>query len=192
MQNYCDDDEVSAGRVILQPMKQNNIEKRAIFVVRYFGLNKIGDDRFTCIKEAAKSAIEAHPYNFVLKTDQQISFEQQRPQQARGQYQNPRSQRQPAYSGSNRPAGPRRQTLGRASYSGAISNSARRWSYQQPSRGRSITQPANKSPPFVRQSQREERNVSSDASQTKRKRILSPENVTEFSFAPPNKRSRGL
>ena len=69
---HCDDGEFGAGRKILDMMKENNIENRAIFVVRYYGGVKMGSDRFDCYLQAAKGVIQQNPTNSVLNKDQII------------------------------------------------------------------------------------------------------------------------
>ena len=59
--NFCDDDEIGGGRILLETLELNNITNRVLFVIRYYGDNKIGQDRFTCIRNAAISAIQKSP-----------------------------------------------------------------------------------------------------------------------------------
>ena len=70
---FCDDDEVGAGRILLNFMEFNELQNRAIFVIRYFG-HKIGNDRLKCIKEAAKSAVENNPFNRSLAINQELKI----------------------------------------------------------------------------------------------------------------------
>ena len=56
-QDFCDDDDYSCGRVLLNLLVSNSIKSTAVFVVRQFGGSKLGNKRFTCMIEAAKSAI---------------------------------------------------------------------------------------------------------------------------------------
>ena len=48
-QDYCDDQETNAGRVMLHEMLCNKVKARAIFAVRYCGKQKIGNARFPSI-----------------------------------------------------------------------------------------------------------------------------------------------
>ena len=81
MRGFCDDGEVSAGRTLLNLLQQNNMEKRAVFVVRYFGQNKIGNDRYTCLRSAAISALENHSFNNILKVEQLVQISRPNQQQ---------------------------------------------------------------------------------------------------------------
>ena len=56
--NFCDDGEVSAGRVLLGLLEKLDLYGRAIFVVRYFGDNRIGPDRYNLMEAAALSALK--------------------------------------------------------------------------------------------------------------------------------------
>ena len=69
---YCDDGEIGAGRKVMDLLVQNHIGSRAIFIVRYYGGTKLGTDRFQCYIQAAKGAIQQHPYNLVLKIEQSL------------------------------------------------------------------------------------------------------------------------
>ena len=81
--NFCDDDEIGGGRALLELLERNNITHRALFVIRYFGDNKIGQDRFVCIRNAAVSAIEKSPQNPYTGTTQEIILVQPKPVQGR-------------------------------------------------------------------------------------------------------------
>ena len=70
---FCDDGEIGGGRALLQVLEQNRMEARAVFIVRYFGDNKIGNDRYTCMENAAISALESNCYNSVLKSEQPVT-----------------------------------------------------------------------------------------------------------------------
>ena len=76
---FCDDGEVGAGRKILQVLLQNDIEARAVFVVRYYGGIKMGPDRFQCYEEAVKGAVLAHPFNTITRWEQKITPAQSQP-----------------------------------------------------------------------------------------------------------------
>ena len=54
----CDDQETAAGRALLTWMKNNKLEARAAFVVRYCGPEKIGTQRFSKYIEVATAAME--------------------------------------------------------------------------------------------------------------------------------------
>ena len=73
---FCDDGEIGAGRRLLQLLQKNEIEARAVFVVRYYGGMKMGTDRFQCYEEAVKGAILAHPFNTITRWEQTLKTEQ--------------------------------------------------------------------------------------------------------------------
>ena len=70
LQDYIEDNEFKAGKVLLQLLTQAKIYNRAIFVVRYYGGEHLGPARFDAICEAARSAILHDPYNHITKTTQ--------------------------------------------------------------------------------------------------------------------------
>ena len=70
---YCDDGEPGAGDALLQLLSVNQLDNRVIFVARKYGGIRMGAERFQCYLHAAKSVIEEHPYNTVLKTKQQVT-----------------------------------------------------------------------------------------------------------------------
>ena len=55
--DYQDDGEPGAGRVLLDFMRVNHLQKKAIFVARRFGGVKMGVERFQCYLEAARQAV---------------------------------------------------------------------------------------------------------------------------------------
>ena len=71
-QNFCDDGEPGAGKTVLDFLKRNDLEKRVIFVARKYGGIKMGADRFECYENAAKMSIMKHPWNSILKVDQNL------------------------------------------------------------------------------------------------------------------------
>ena len=71
-QDYCDDEEYSSARKILQKMVKADILNKAIYVVRYCG-EKLGQVRYDLYLNAAENAMNANPYNAVRKCRQ--SFE---------------------------------------------------------------------------------------------------------------------
>ena len=74
---HCDDGEHGASVKLLQILEENNITKKAIFVVRYYSGKKIGTDRFTCICEAAVECIKLNPYNALLNEDQFVHHDEE-------------------------------------------------------------------------------------------------------------------
>ena len=103
--NFCDDDEISAGRILLDILQNNQMENRVIFVIRYFGENKIGQDRFKCIRQAAESVLEQNSYNSITGQEQKLRQDEY-PSNRRGRG---RTQRRPFF--------PHGQSANRASYS---------------------------------------------------------------------------
>ena len=65
LQDYVDDDEHEAGKMLLDYMMKAQINNRAIFVVRHYDGVHIGPKRFEYIMEAAKHAINEKPFNRV-------------------------------------------------------------------------------------------------------------------------------
>ena len=55
--DYHDDGEPSAGRTILQILKENLVENTVVFVARKYGGLRMGANRFKCYSDAAKSAL---------------------------------------------------------------------------------------------------------------------------------------
>ena len=70
-QDFCDDEEYGAGRILLEWMIQQNLECRVFFVIRYYGHIKMGTDRFECYKKAALSAMEGGDFNYMLNLNQE-------------------------------------------------------------------------------------------------------------------------
>ena len=66
-ESHCDDGEFAAGRALVRWMEQNYINSVAIFVVRYFGGQKMGPEGFDCYIEAAKTAVVAN-YQISINT----------------------------------------------------------------------------------------------------------------------------
>ena len=71
-QDYCDDDEPSAGRTVLNSMISWKMENRVIFIARKFGGIKMGSSRFECYKQSAMIACKALPWNDKLNIMQNI------------------------------------------------------------------------------------------------------------------------
>ena len=72
-QDYHDDGESSAGRVLLDFLVQNNLKNRVVFVARRYGGIRMGMDRFECYVDAARSAFQLNAYNTVLGLNQQLN-----------------------------------------------------------------------------------------------------------------------
>ena len=57
-QSFLDDGEPGTGRAILQCMKEKEMDKMAIFIVRYYGGKKMGKRRFEIYRHLAKQAVQ--------------------------------------------------------------------------------------------------------------------------------------
>ena len=62
-EGYEDADEHGAGIKLLEYMESANLESRALFVARFYDGQHIGPQRFQCIIDAAKSAVNQKSYN---------------------------------------------------------------------------------------------------------------------------------
>ena len=71
-QDYQDDDEHAGGKLLLHAMCQSEMFNRAIFVVRHYDGEHIGECRFTAILDAAKSMVTINPYNSILDKNQYL------------------------------------------------------------------------------------------------------------------------
>ena len=56
-QDFQDDGEPGAGRVLLKILTQNNLKNHVIFVARKYGGIRMGPERFQCYAESAKAAL---------------------------------------------------------------------------------------------------------------------------------------
>ena len=137
--NFCDDGEIAAGRILLKLLQENNMQKRAIFALRYFGENKIGNERFSCIQSAVESALRKGPQNCYTGCEQQVTTNtgdrQRQLNSLRGMQQMKTTNRgRPNYKGRGntvRGASPYGQTTRRGSYRDAASASNRRYNYRR-------------------------------------------------------------
>ena len=68
--DYEEDDEHGAGNQLLEYMVNSDQENRAIFVVREYDGKHIGPQRFDCILDAAKSAVNSKPFNRITQNYQ--------------------------------------------------------------------------------------------------------------------------
>ena len=71
----CDDGEHGAGNKILDFLIRNDLENRAVFVIRYYSGKKIGPSRFNHILEAVTNCIQIYPMNEVLGYMQEVLTE---------------------------------------------------------------------------------------------------------------------
>ena len=84
-QDFWDDGEVAAGRTLLQAMKDSNISSRAIFVARYMGKEKLGQNRFAKFLEAAKISVNKSPPNSYTQSADMLTWNMSFPAQAQVQ-----------------------------------------------------------------------------------------------------------
>ena len=59
-QGYLDDGEPGAGRKILQTLKDKEIKRLAVYVVRYYGGQHLGKRRFDIYESLTKKAVQKH------------------------------------------------------------------------------------------------------------------------------------
>ena len=72
-QDFEDDEEHGAGRVLLNILMQNNIQNKAIYIVRFCGKTKLGSERFNCYVQALENVQKINDYNSILKVKQPIT-----------------------------------------------------------------------------------------------------------------------
>ena len=77
--DYQDDGEFGAGRILLNWMKENDLQNRVFFVARFYA-SKLDGERFQGYVDAAKSVIEHAPINYLTKKDQSPTHRTQRKQ----------------------------------------------------------------------------------------------------------------
>ena len=70
--DYCEDGEIGVGSKLLNFMLNNDIVYKAIYVVRYYGGQRLGPERYECYVEAAKSVIINNPHNAIISKNQQV------------------------------------------------------------------------------------------------------------------------
>ena len=61
---FCDDEELGAGRILLEAMTANNIQNCVVFIARRYGGIRMSSDRFECYLQAAIKVFEKDPMNF--------------------------------------------------------------------------------------------------------------------------------
>ena len=78
--DYQDDGEPGAGRILLDFLNSNSLENRVIFVTRKYGGVKMGADRFLCYERAGQTAVEKHTgqQGWTTKADRQAARRQKR------------------------------------------------------------------------------------------------------------------
>ena len=75
-QDFHDDGEPGAGRVLLQVLQDYDIRSRAVFVIRHYGGVKLGAGRFDCYKTAMISAINSNAFNHLVQNSQNLPFDE--------------------------------------------------------------------------------------------------------------------
>ena len=73
-QDYVDDGEFGAGRFLLQLLTPNHITRRAVFVVRYYSGNKLGQKRHDTMLQAAEDVLTKSTYNTILGVHQSTTL----------------------------------------------------------------------------------------------------------------------
>ena len=74
-QDFQEDQEYGIGRRALKIMLENNLNNRAFFIARYYGGEKMHEDRFKCYLQAMKNALDKQPQNTITKASQSITVE---------------------------------------------------------------------------------------------------------------------
>ena len=74
--DYQDDGEPGAGRIMSELLINNKIDNVAVFVARKYGGIRMGGDRFLCYEKAAKQVLEAL-IQLITRADQQEIKQQQ-------------------------------------------------------------------------------------------------------------------
>ena len=75
VEDFQDDNECGAGRICLNLLKDSGVSHRVFYVVRYYGGQKMGSERFTCYLKAMQSALRAAKENPLTCTKQSIQLE---------------------------------------------------------------------------------------------------------------------
>ena len=73
-QDYCDDGECGAGRVILELLKRQNMTNRVVFVARKYGGSKLGPDRMNCYIESAVNVLQKTALNPITGQEQKLDL----------------------------------------------------------------------------------------------------------------------
>ena len=74
LKDSCDDQEYGAGSLLLKSMIDSRINGKAIYVVRYCGPEKLGQDRLKSYIKAADELLKMKPYNKITKEEQYINW----------------------------------------------------------------------------------------------------------------------
>ena len=72
-QDYEDDSENGAGRILLRFMQKNNLSHRVLFVVRFCGQVKLKENRFSSYLKAVDEVLKLNNYNATLKICQDFT-----------------------------------------------------------------------------------------------------------------------
>ena len=71
-QDSTDDDDHGAGKIILKMMQENNIDNKAVYVVRTTGKKKLGTNRFRGYEKAIQELFKQSSYNAITRKHQEI------------------------------------------------------------------------------------------------------------------------
>ena len=88
-EGYCEDKEIGSGRVMLDILKQSQLQCVAIFVVRIHNGPNIGAERFDLIEKVVINAIHTHPRNKYTRQNMAAALEQRqatKEQKSRGSH----------------------------------------------------------------------------------------------------------
>ena len=72
LQDYVDDEEYGAGRILLHMLKRNSIHHKAVFVARFCGRIKLEKQRLVSYATAVQKTFEMNNYNAILRKEQPV------------------------------------------------------------------------------------------------------------------------
>ena len=73
-QDFVDDEEHGAGRTLLDALVKSDIQNKAVYVVRYCGKEKLGQERLPSYVQSITKLFEKFPRNEILQTPQRVDF----------------------------------------------------------------------------------------------------------------------
>ena len=79
-QDFDDDGDHGVGRTLLEGLIQNKIECKAIYVVRFCGREKLGQERFDGYLKAVENLFKKSPRNQILQQDQTFMAKYPKPE----------------------------------------------------------------------------------------------------------------
>ena len=71
-EDFCDDKEIGAGRLLMNIIKKNQLTNIAIFAVRIQKSGNIGPKRFQMISQAVQNAMKCKPFNRYTNSKQEL------------------------------------------------------------------------------------------------------------------------